>query len=110
MTTIDPASNSETSLQVAIGPSYKVFGDDESVYQCRAVFCPEPDGSYSVHATRLPGTVSQGETLDEAIENITDAFRESVGWYLEQGDGIPWSEIEIDRPEGSVERWILVHV
>ncbi len=49
----------------------------------------EPDGGYVVTVPALPGCVSQGDTKDEAIENI----REAIELYLEDcretGDPIP---------------------
>jgi antitoxin HicB len=36
---------------------------------------PEEDGGYSVHCPALPGCSSQGDTLEEALENIQEAIR-----------------------------------
>jgi predicted RNase H-like HicB family nuclease len=83
---------------------------DANVYECRVLLCAEAEGGYSVHALRLPGVVSQGETLEEALDNIADAFRGAVSVYLEEDQTIPWTTVEIDRPAGSIERWILVNV
>lgn len=82
----------------------------ESTYECRVLLCPEEDGGYSAHALRLPGVVTQGESVAEALANITDAFRAAISVYREQGGAIPWTNLEIDRPKGSIERWILVDV
>ena len=35
---------------------------------------PEPDGGYVVTCPTLPGCYSQGDTLDEALENIREAI------------------------------------
>ena len=35
---------------------------------------PEPDGGYSVFCPAIPGCVSQGDSLDEALANIQDAI------------------------------------
>jgi predicted RNase H-like HicB family nuclease len=35
---------------------------------------PEEDGGYSVHCPALPGCHSQGNSLDEALENIKEAI------------------------------------
>ena len=83
---------------------------DENAYECRALLCPEEDGGYSAHALRLPGVVSQGESVKEALVNIVDAFRAAVSVYREHGGAIPWTDLRMDRPEGSIEKWILVHV
>jgi predicted RNase H-like HicB family nuclease len=82
----------------------------KNTYECRVLLCPEEDGGYSAQALRLPGVVSQGESVAEALENIADAFRGAVFVYLEESMAIPWTSLEIDRPKGSIERWILVNV
>ena len=83
-----------------------------NAYECRALVCPEAAGGFSVHALRLPGVVSQGETIEEALENIAEAFRGALSIYLEDlGSSIPWRDEEVEvRPAGSIERWILVDV
>lgn len=78
------------------------------VYECRAVLCPEADGGYSAHALNLPGVVSQGETLREALANIAEAFRAAVSYYLESHVAIPWGQVDVERSQNSQERWILV--
>lgn len=82
----------------------------DSTYECRVLLCPEPEGGFSVHAIRLPGVVSEGDTESEALGNIADAFRSAIQSYVEGGSEIPWCDEEIDRPNGSEERWILVDV
>lgn len=37
---------------------------------------PEEDGGYSVHCSALPGCSSQGDSLEEALDNI----REAIFW------------------------------
>lgn len=81
-----------------------------NTFECRAVICPEEEGGFSAFALKLPGVISQGETRDEAIENIREAFRGAVIAYREQGMEIPWEDVQVDCPKDSVERWILVNV
>ncbi len=40
-----------------------------------AVFTPVPEGGYSAYVEEIPGAISEGDTLDEARENLTDALR-----------------------------------
>ncbi|MFA4814687.1 MAG: type II toxin-antitoxin system HicB family antitoxin [Candidatus Gracilibacteria bacterium] len=47
-----------------------------------ALFTQEDDGRFSVSVPALPGCFSQGETLEEAKENI----QEAIGLYLEDDD------------------------
>ena len=87
---------------------WKPFGDN--VYECRVLLCPEAEGGYSAHALRLPGVATQGDTIDEALEYIKEAFRGAISVYREAKQQIPWEAITIDRSAGSLERWILVDV
>jgi antitoxin HicB len=97
-----------SDAQIITNPDFTDLGDN--AYECRILICPEPDGGYSVHAIRLPGVVSEGETIDEAIANIEDAFRATAQSYLDDSGVIPWADVDIDRPKNSLERWILVNV
>lgn len=83
---------------------------DGNTFECRAVICPEAEGGFSAFALRLPGVVSQGETISEALENIREAFRGAIVAYREQKMEIPWEDVEVDAPKDSVTKWILVNV
>lgn len=45
----------------------------EQQNQFTAVFEPSPEGGWIAWVEELPGAVTQGETLEEARENLTDA-------------------------------------
>ncbi len=45
----------------------------------RIVLEPSPEGGYTVYVPSLPGCVSEGDSLEEALENI----REAIDLYLE---------------------------
>lgn len=40
----------------------------------RVVLEPQKEGGYTVTVPNLPGCISEGETVEEAIENIKDAI------------------------------------
>lgn len=42
------------------------------------------EGGYTVYVPSLPGCISEGDTEEEAIENI----KEAIELYLESGDDI----------------------
>ena len=50
---------------------------------------PEPDGGYTIMIKDLPGCISQGDTLEEAMQNIQDAKAAWLETALECNDGIP---------------------
>jgi predicted RNase H-like HicB family nuclease len=88
-----------------------IWEKQERRYRCHVIICPEEDGGYSAVALRLPGVVSQGDTEDEALHNIAEAFRGAVQTYLDDDGGIPWQDsCDMECTEGSVKRWILVDV
>jgi predicted RNase H-like HicB family nuclease len=43
--------------------------------QLTAVFIPAPEGGYSAFVEEIPGAISEGETIEEARENLADALR-----------------------------------
>ena len=45
----------------------------------RVVLEPSEDGGYTVYVPSLPGCISEGDTREEALENI----REAIELYLE---------------------------
>jgi predicted RNase H-like HicB family nuclease len=47
------------------------------------------EGGYWTEVVALPGAGSQGETLDEAIENTKESIRSVVEVMREQGQEIP---------------------
>ena len=47
--------------------------------QLKVIFEPSDEGGFTVYVPSLPGCISEGDTLDEARENI----REAIALYLE---------------------------
>lgn len=78
------------------------------VYQCGVVVVRDPDGGFSVHATDLLGAVSQGETVEEALQNITEALEGLIAEYIDNGP-IPWGPVAIEGVP-VCEKRILVNV
>ncbi|MFN5514240.1 MAG: type II toxin-antitoxin system HicB family antitoxin [Cyanobacteriota bacterium] len=52
-------------------------------------FYPETEGGYTVIIQDLPGCISTGETLEEAMTNILDAKQQWLETALQYGDPIP---------------------
>jgi predicted RNase H-like HicB family nuclease len=48
----------------------------------KGIYEPSDEGGYTVYVPSLPGCISEGNTLDEARENI----REAVALYLEPAE------------------------
>ncbi len=58
----------------------------------RVVLEPQEEGGFTVYVPALPGCVSQGETVEEATENI----KEAISLYLE---GLRERKISVRRIE-----------
>ena len=52
---------------------------EKEILKFNAVFLEEDDGGYSVSIPVLPGCFSQGNSFEEAVENI----KEAIALYLE---------------------------
>lgn len=63
----------------------------------KVVFEPSDDGGYTAYVPSLPGCISEGDTLEEARENI----REAIELYLEPTE-------EVWAPEGGTVEEIAV--
>lgn len=59
------------------------------------VFLEEAEeGGYTITCPALPGCVSEGETREEALENIKDAIEGYLTTLRRHGQAIPKVEIE----------------
>lgn len=72
-----------------------------STYKYRIIIEQDEDGIYIVTCPSLQGCHSQGDTIDEAIENIKDAIRLHIEARKEIGEPIP-IEVRIDEVEINV--------
>lgn len=85
------------------------FDGNDRVFSCRIRIVPENEGGFSVFAADLPGIASQGDTISECVENITEALKAAIGYYLDEGMEIPWAKADIEHDREAVEKVILVH-
>jgi len=60
-------------------------------YQFSVVIERDPDG-YFAFCPELQGCYTQGDTFEEALENIRDAIRLHVIDHLESGEEVPQAE------------------
>jgi predicted RNase H-like HicB family nuclease len=76
--------------------------------RCLAVFEKEADGGYSASIAQLRGVHSQGDSLEEALANITDALEGVIETYHELDQPIPW-EPPAQAPAGAITKWVTVN-
>lgn len=55
----------------------------------RVVLEPQEEGGYTVYVPSLPGCVSQGETVQEAMANIKEAIQLYLESYKERNLPLP---------------------
>ncbi|MEH1802199.1 type II toxin-antitoxin system HicB family antitoxin [Nostoc sp.] len=64
----------------------------------KVVLEPSDEGGYTVHVPSLPGCISEGETVEEALQNI----QEAIELYLEP------LEDELITQEGVIVRELVL--
>lgn len=58
-------------------------------YKIPLLLTPQPEGGYIVTSPLLPELVSEGDSLNEALENVKDAFAAVIELYEEMGRSLP---------------------
>jgi antitoxin HicB len=61
----------------------------ETIYKIPLIFEPQPEGGYTVTSPLLPELVTEGDTLEEVMENVKDALRAVLELYEDMGRPIP---------------------
>ena len=59
--------------------------------QPRRIVDGQPEGGYTVTSPVLPELITEGDTLDEAYANVSDALAAVLELYAEQGRSLPQS-------------------
>lgn len=72
----------------------------------RILLKKEPEGGYTVTAPSLPGCVTYGDTIEEAVEMA----REAIELYLESLESLREHGEEISAEEDTLERILSVEV
>ena len=94
-------------LQVKEG-HWKLFS--VKPYECCVYVCPDESGGLYAYIPTLPGVVSEGDSEEEVIKNIADAFRGAASSYNESKMPIPWKREAEPKPHGAKELRIVVDV
>ncbi|MHB8840702.1 MAG: type II toxin-antitoxin system HicB family antitoxin [Candidatus Aquicultor sp.] len=53
------------------------------------VLHPDLEGGYTVTVPSLPGCISEGDTVEEALENIKEAIKLFIESMREHGEELP---------------------
>jgi antitoxin HicB len=58
-------------------------------YKIPLVLSPQPEGGYTVTSPLLPELVTEGDTVEEVLENVKDALAAVVEAYQDLGRPLP---------------------
>jgi antitoxin HicB len=58
-------------------------------YELPLIFDPRPEGGYTVTSPLLPELVTEGDTVEDALENVRDALAAVLELYQESGRESP---------------------
>ncbi|MCC6157835.1 MAG: type II toxin-antitoxin system HicB family antitoxin [Deltaproteobacteria bacterium] len=61
----------------------------ETVLSYTAVFHPAEEGGFWVSVPALPGCFSQGDTFEEARQNVAESIRCHVDGLVKDGESVP---------------------
>ena len=65
-------------------------------YRIPLVLAPQPEGGYTVTSPVLPEFVTEGDTAEEALENVKDALAAVVEIYEDLGRPLPHDTLVLD--------------
>ncbi len=72
-------------------------------YKLPLLIEPQPEGGFTVTSPLLPELVTEGDTIEDALENVQDAFAAVVEAYQETGRALP-PNLMVSDPMGPV--WV----
>ena len=65
-------------------------------YKIPLVLAPQPEGGFTVTSPLLPELITEGDTMDEALENVKDALAAVVETYADLGRPLPRNALIAD--------------
>ena len=85
----------------------------EKNYECQILLHPNKENGqvqgYYVTSPQLPGLVTEGETIKEAVGNARRACQELMAEYNDMGKDVPWKSRLQEIPCGVIEKLILIY-
>ena len=61
----------------------------QHVYRVPLVLTTQEEGGYTVTSPALPGLVTEGDSLEQALENVRDALRATLELYEDTDRPVP---------------------
>jgi antitoxin HicB len=73
-----------------------------SIYKVPLVLTPQAEGGYVVTSPMIPELVTEGDSLDEAIEHVRDALKAVIEIYEDLREPLP-ADLSQDQEAGPIE-------
>ena len=61
------------------------------IFKIPLVLSPQPEGGYTVTSPLLPELLTEGDSLEEAVDNVRDALSAVIETYEDLGKTLPAS-------------------
>ena len=71
------------------------------IFKVPLVLAAQPEGGYTVTSPALPELLTEGDTLEEAVENVRDALAAVVELYEDLGRPLP-PNLSIDPKDTAI--------
>src|SRR4051794_14436468 len=72
------------------------------VYRVPLVLVPQPEGGFTVTSPALPGLVTEGDSVEDALEHVEDALRATLELYEDTGRPVPHGLVQ-DPDAGEIQ-------
>jgi antitoxin HicB len=76
-------------------------------YRVPVILTAQPEGGFTVISPLLPGLVTEGDSIEEALENTRDALLATLELYEDTGRPLPSGLVQ-DPEAGAVQFDLLV--
>ena len=76
-------------------------------YRVPLIFDPQPEGGFTVTSPLLPELITEGDTIDDALENARDALAAVIEIYREFGKTFP-AELTLENSGAAVRLELVV--
>jgi len=67
----------------------------KKILEYTVIFEPAEEGGYIVSVPAIPGCVTQGETLEDAVKNAKDAIKGCLEVLKREGEDIPQEKSDV---------------
>ena len=83
--------------------------EDAMNYKLPLILEPQPEGGYTVTSPLLPELITEGDSVEDALENVRDAFAAVLEIYRDMGRTLP-SELAIEKSDELVRTDVVIAV